>query len=238
MSAEPAISESEAEVHARKLLKEKEWFLAYDASRAALESWPANRNVRHYAARALIALGAPEEAEKILEPLTGGSAVSHSTDEETLGLLGRVYKAKWQESLSLEDARSCRDIYLRAFQQTGGHWTCVNVITMSWILGRMLERSGDAAGANAELKIAREMAQQALLACGKELANTSGTDRFWALASRGEAWLHLDKPDEAIRTFEEASAIAQDDHSLIVPPARQMRMLQEHGFPVPPRVLE
>ena len=66
-----------------------------------------------------------------------------ATDEETLGLLGRVHKAKWQESGSLEDARRCRDVYLRAFQVTNGHWTCVNAMTMSWIIAQMLQKQGD-----------------------------------------------------------------------------------------------
>src|SRR3989442_13380446 len=110
------MDEGEAEAQTRTLLEQQQWFLAYDAARNAIARWPGNARLRQYAARALISLQAPEEAEKILEPLCPAA----EGDEETLGLLARVHKAKWQESQKLEDARRWRGVYPRAFESTRG----------------------------------------------------------------------------------------------------------------------
>ncbi|HEX3356913.1 MAG TPA: adenylate/guanylate cyclase domain-containing protein [Tepidisphaeraceae bacterium] len=227
------ISAEETERKARELLNQGQWFLAYDVARGAMGQFPQSNPLRHYAARAAISLGASEEAEKILEPLSAGVL-----DEETLGLLGRVHKAKWQESGSFEDARRCRDSYQRAYESTGGHWTCVNAMTMSWILGQMLQKNGQSEAAKKEFEISRDLARKTLAVCDRELVNASGDDRFWALASKGEAWLELGEAQQAIEAFEQAAREAKGQYRLTVSPVRQMRLLQDHGLKIPVRILE
>ena len=240
------LTESDAELQTRELLKQGQWFLAYDAAKRGLERWPQNLKLRHIAARALISLNAPEEAEKILQPICATAdldaaqpdAAHAATDEETLGLLGRVYKTKWLESGSLNDARGVAGTHTCAFQTTAGHWTCVNAMTMSWIVAQLEARAGDAGRSRAELETTRQLAQSALEACDRQLVHAVQDERFWALCSRAEALLHLGRADEAVADFEEAARDTHERYEMLASPARQMHLLLEHGMSVPPRIME
>src|SRR4051794_1620283 len=66
-----AAAESESSVKA--LVDAGQWFLAYDAAQKALAAGVETPRVRQLAARALIRLGAPEEAKRVLEPLCKGA---------------------------------------------------------------------------------------------------------------------------------------------------------------------
>lgn len=217
------------ETRAKRLLDEHQWFLAYDAAKAGIAQYPQNLRLKHLAARALIPVGATEEAFRVL-------IAQQAEDEETLGLLARVYKARWLESGSDEDARQCRQMYLRGFQISGGHWTCINAASMSWILSQIDRRRGDEASAQREEDQARSLAQQTLIACENDIASGSDDKRFWALASAGEAYLHLNRPADAIKAFSDADATAKHNFTMLVSAARQFRLLKKHGLSIPPEI--
>jgi class 3 adenylate cyclase len=220
------LSESDSASLAKRLLDEHQWFLAYDAAKAGIAQYPQSLRLRHLAARALIPVGATEEAFKVL---TAQSA----QDEETLGLLARVHKARWLESGSDEDARQCREMYLRAFQISGGHWTCINAASMSWIIAQIDRKHSDEASAQREEATAKSLAQQTLAACANDLKSDSDEKRFWSLASAGEAYLHLNRPLDAVKAFLDADAIAKHNYNMLVSAARQFRLLKKHGLWIP-----
>jgi class 3 adenylate cyclase len=223
------LSESDSASLAKRLLDEHQWFLAYDAAKAGIAHYPESLRLRHLAARALIPVGATEEAFRVL-------TAQQAEDEETLGLLARVHKARWLESGSDEDARQCRDLYLRAFQISGGHWTCINAASMSWIIAQIDQKRGDETAAVREEEQTRTLAQQTLIACANEIQSDSEEKRFWSLASAGEAYLHLNKPADAINAFQNADSIAKHNYTMLVSAARQFRLLKKHSLSIPAEI--
>jgi len=231
-SAQP-VSVGEVAAAVKRLLDDGQWFLAYDAVREGLKQFPHEVVLHQLAARALIRLGAIDEARQILETLCQRVGAS---DEETVGLLARVYKDAWRESANLEDARRCRDMYLRAFRTTGGYWTCINAATMSWVLGRLALKRNDPASAQAEQALARDLAAQARVLCRDALASAHDEDRFWMLATLGEASLHLQDDAAAINAYQQAAGILSRSNEAIASARQQLGLLRRHGLAIPPAI--
>lgn len=292
---DPAEAAEEAAVKA--LVDDRQWFLACDAARNS-RYFETNLKIKQYGAKALLRLGAVEEAKKILEPLCGPpdlqspqvtqlyavarsaaaelasapagppstkaieafadllGAVSRAkgafgaaraSDEETVGLLARAYKADWNESGDIEDARRCRNTYMQAFQASGGHWSGANAATMSWILSQLLAARGQEAGARAEKEQANRLASQVLTICERDLPRATGEERFWVLATMGEARLLQGEEQQAISYYTQAAEVARQEerkskhgrsNEWLVSTVGQLRMLQAQHFPVPAAILE
>lgn len=162
---------------------------------------------------------------------------ARATDEETIGLLARAYKEVWNESGRPQDARRCRDMYLRAFRLAHGTWTCINAATMSWVVGETEAALGNAAAAQQEKALCQELAGQANELCQRQLATAKGEGRFWLLATQGEALLHLGREAEAITAYEQAAASMEVGDWMLASAARQLRWLRQWGFRVPERIL-
>ncbi len=281
---------AEQEGAVKQLLDGGQSFLALDAAQSAIGQFPSSLKLKQYAARALLNLGATEEAKKILEPLClsldpadphflqmfdhfraaaahvvrepigtapsaearaafaelietvgrsqGRISATRAADEETVGLLAKTYKEAWRQSGRLEDARRCRDLYLRAYRQTGGTWTLINAATMSWVVGRLETAAGHAEQSQQDAALARELAQAAVAACGRQLATVAPGERFWLLATQGEALLHLDRDAEAVVAYQQAVAQPHPDDWMLVSAAGQLRLLAQWGFPVPAAIFE
>ena len=211
----------------RQHASEGQWFLAYDTARQGIESYPNVPAFKQEAALALINLGAIAEAEKMLLPISpdlgdGGS-------EETIGLLGRVYKELWRETRHVSDARRCRDMYRGAFAASGGYWSCINVATMTRVLAE------DPAAQKREELLAesRRYAELAIQKCADELAHATGDALFWLAATTGEARLLLGDERGAIGDFQRARSLALHRHGQIVSIRRQLTLLSNVGVSVP-----
>ncbi|MDQ2800850.1 MAG: DUF4071 domain-containing protein, partial [Armatimonadota bacterium] len=135
--------QAEAEAAVRQMLDRGQTFLAHDLARTALHRFPDSARLKQAVALTLLRAGALSEAQAALEclyptPLRPDAVpLRHATqvDEETLGLIARVYKDLWKRSGQPEDACRARDAYLRGFQASGGYWTGINAATLSWIVG-------------------------------------------------------------------------------------------------------
>lgn len=148
-----------------------------------------------------------------------------SSDEETLGLLARVYKDIWKRSDDPNDAHRSRDAYLRTFRVTGGYWTGINAATMSWLIG--------------EEQLAKDLARQVLEVCEAALneANSS-EERYWIKATIGEANLLLKDEKKAIGAYQEATKLAGHKYAQIVSSLQQLNLMEKHGFSVPSELFD
>ena len=158
---------------AHRALSLGEPLLAYDACRFALQSQPDNRRLRQMQALALARCGALEQARDVLEQLYDRG----SRDDETLGILARIYKDRSLESPDPGAAREllCRSLefYSEAYKLAGGYWSGINAATVALASGNM----------EMAMALASRVRSQCL-----QVLEKSPSD-MWALATLGEAAL-------------------------------------------------
>jgi len=195
------------------MLDQGQTFLAHDLAQSALRRFPDSVRLRQAAALALLRAGALAEAQGVLESLGA------PPDEETLGLLARVYKGLWKRSGTPEDARHARDAYLRGFRASHGLWTGINAATMSWIVG--------------DRALAAQLAGQVLDICAQTSSRGADADGYWRLATEGEALLLLGREEDAAASYAAAAARAGRRYASVAASRQQLQLLAAHGFPVP-----
>jgi len=198
------------------MLDEGQTFLAHDLARSALLSYPDSVRLRQSLALALLRAGALSDAKATLREMR---SVQPEADGETLGLVGRVYKEQWKRSRATNDARRARDAYRRGFEATRSLWTGINAATLSWVAD--------------EQSVAVALAAQVLAIMEAETPPDDPGDRYWWLATRGEALLLVGRAEESVAAYQEAVAIAGRRHASLATSRAQLEMLTAHGFPIP-----
>ena len=175
---------------AEKVLAQGEPLLAYDVVNDALAKWPEDTRLRQLQGLALARSGATERANAALEKLRRAG----QADEETLGMLARTYKDLASQTGSrVEEKRFLRraaEIYLEAYERTGGYWSGINAATMNLLTGRT--------------KHATELVKRVQKQCHKSLSAGYG-DEYWLLAALGEAALILRNWTEAEKWYRRAA---------------------------------
>jgi class 3 adenylate cyclase/tetratricopeptide (TPR) repeat protein len=186
-----------AEIYQRlgaRLLKLGELLLAYDVISEGLKPWPDDLRLRQLQAHALTRLGATDKANALLLALYDEGL----RDEETLGMLARTHKDLWQqEDDPVERERQLQQayrFYAEAYRLSGGYWTGINAATIALLSGRRDH--------------ARALAAEVRELCLAELGRMeeTGGDRYWTLATLGEAALVSEDWPEAARRYDEATA--------------------------------
>jgi class 3 adenylate cyclase/tetratricopeptide (TPR) repeat protein len=160
-------------------------------------------------------------------------SAARAADVDTIVLLAGAYKDAWEETGRIEDARKCRDTYLQAFRQARAVHSCINVASMSWIIGEM-----DPAEREKDKELARGMALRALELVDREYAASQGEQRFWLSVARGEAMLNLGRSAEASAAYEQAARESVQNDAIRADAVRQLRLLMRHGLRVPESVLQ
>jgi len=185
--------------------------LAYDVLSEGRQHDPAHVRLRQLLALAMARSGAARDANAILLQLVAEGHV----DEETLGLLSRTDK---DVALNAADPAVRRthlgrafSRYADAYQQTGGYWSGINAATMAVLLGRQ----DDAAAIAADVR-------QRCLALSRD---PQRPDRYWVLATLGEAALVREAFDEAEDWYGKAAAAAAGRHGDIVSTRRNARLI-------------
>jgi class 3 adenylate cyclase len=207
-----------AEIYQRlgaRLLKLGELLLAYDAISEGLKPWPDDLRLRQLQAHALTRLGATERANALLLALYEEGL----RDEETVGMLARTHKDLWQqEDDPVERERQLQQsykFYAEAYRLSGGYWTGINAATLALLSGRR--------------EHARALAAEVRELCLAELRRMeeTGGDRYWTLATLGEAALISEDWPEAARRYDEA---AGDGRQLgeLTSTRRNARLIIEH----------
>ncbi|UCF38807.1 MAG: DUF4071 domain-containing protein, partial [Acidobacteriota bacterium] len=200
---------------ARRFIKLGEPLVAYDVVTEGLKEQPDDPQLRQLLALALARSGVQERAETVLLELIEDGY----QDEETLGTLARIHKDLWQ--LTSDPAEKRRQLerafetYEEAYRLTGGYWTGINAATMAAILGRNKE--------------AGVLAREALHLCQKDLDSLGPTDdRYWALATLGEACLILRDMSGAEEWYREAAEAGKGRIGDLSSTLRNARLLFRH----------
>jgi class 3 adenylate cyclase/tetratricopeptide (TPR) repeat protein len=208
-----------AEVYQRlgsRLIKLGEMLLAYDVISEGLKPWPGDLRLRQLQAHALTRLGATERANALLRALYDEG----QRDEETVGMLARTHKDLWQQAA--DPAARERQLqlsykfYEEAYRLSGGYWTGINAATIALLSGRRDH--------------ARALAAEVRELCLAELAREEGAggDRYWTLATLGEAALVSEDWPEAARRYDEAVADAPRQLGELTSTRRNARLIIEH----------
>jgi len=183
---------------------------AHDVLSEGLEFFPENLRITQLFALASIKCGFLGKARELL---TGLVEKGHK-DEETLGILGRVYKDMWlltggegKDSTYLEQSRN---LYLEAFRRNRGYYSGINAASMSLMLG--------------EEELARKLAKVALRICMDLMRDPAQRD-YWGLATLGEGFLLLKRFDEATRYYGFARQRGGKNYSYLASTRKQLRLL-------------
>lgn len=199
-----------------RILKLGEPLIAFDVLEEGLRHWPEDVRLRQLRALALARSGATRRANALLDQL---QREGHS-NEETLGLLARTHKDLWMQTADLTEKNrqlqlACK-FYTEAYQRTGGYWTGINAATTAHFLG---ER-------DRATTVARGVRQHCLEALERTKERTG--DRYWLLATLGEAALILEEWGEAVDWYAKAAEEGRGQFGDLATTRRQARLVLKH----------
>jgi len=200
----------------RRLLKLGEPLLAYDILTEGLKTQTAHVQMRQQMALALARSGATQRSDAILTQL---DEQGHR-DEETLGILARTHKDLWTRAATKSEGnrqlRLAHKFYQEAYKLTHGYYSGINAATLALLLGRNEDARG-LAGA----------VRRACLAELKTLPPDS-ENRYWPLATLGEACLILRRWSDAEDWYGQAAKIAKGNFADLSSTRRNARLILDH----------
>jgi class 3 adenylate cyclase len=136
-------------------------------------------------------------------------------DEETLGILGRVYKEMWLSSSGGSpdhpSLKKSRNLYLKAFINTHGNYSGINAASLSLIMG--------------DTATAHKLARKVISICSESLKEEGNKKDYWIIATLGEAFILLGKQKQAQKYYGLARKIAGKNYSSIASTRRQLKLL-------------
>ena len=183
---------------------------AHDILREGLRYFPGALRMTQLFALSQIKCGYLLNARRLLTQLL---KKGHD-DEETLGMLGRVFKEMWQttggDSLKDPNLRKSRYLYLKAFIKNRGYYSGINAASLSLMMG--------------ERETAEKLAARVLKICRKA-SEAQETSDYWLLATLGEAHINLGEMREAARYFRLAKRKAGKNFSYLASTRRQLKLL-------------
>ncbi|MGA2762266.1 MAG: TRAFs-binding domain-containing protein [Spirochaetia bacterium] len=186
---------------------------AHDVLKEGLRVFPGHARLTQKYCLSLIKCGFLLTARDLLTRLMK----DQHFDEETLGILGRVYKEMWLiESDGAPGhphlARS-RELYLGAFRRSGGYYSGINAASLSLIMG--------------ERDVSGKIARQVLHSCAGRLKDSSLRD-YWTLASVAEAFLLLGRQERAAKFYRIARVRCRNNYSNLSSTRRQLLLLSRY----------
>lgn len=199
-----------------RILKLGEPLFAYDVLREGLIEWPTDVRLRQLQALALARSGATQRANDILVQLL---EAGHS-DEETLGVLARTYKDLWAQATDERERQRQLQLaykfYDEAHERSSGYYSGINAATMALLLGERARA----------ISLARGVRE----ACLEELKGLPplSDDRYWPLATLGEAALILGEWDEAENWYEQAAEAGQTKFGELTSTRRNARLIIDY----------
>jgi tetratricopeptide (TPR) repeat protein len=178
----------------------------------ALINQGSNLRLDQLYALALSKSGAPEEAQRYIEPVYR----NHQEDAETAGIMGSIYKAMFRKNQQTSFAIQSRDTYLRNFVATTSHYTGINAASMSAMIMQGSK--------------SKEIARQII-----SVIHQDSTD-FWELATLGEAYLLTKESEKSIEYYIKARKAAGSDWGKISSVYDQLWLLN-HYVPVQKEIM-
>ena len=200
----------------RRVLKLGEPLLAYDVLSDALKESPNNVEVRQQLALALARSGATQRANFILTQLRDEG----HRDEETLGILARTHKDLWMHATAKPEAnrqlKLAHKFYHEAYKLNRGYYSGINAATLAVLIGK-----------EDEAKVLAKEVRDACLAELRSLPKNS-PNRYWPIATLGEASLIARRWTEAEDWYAQAAAIAKGQFADLSSTRRNARILLNH----------
>ncbi len=192
---------------ARRFLELGEPLTAYDVVRRALgedqrpqrplfDDEPSIITLRQWKALALARSGAHERARLVLEGV--------QLDGHGQGILARLDKDIWLRERSSETLEKAILSYRRAFQAKESNWIGINLATLLKVGGKHQEARERAQwtfdNTLSELKRLEEL----------EKKQRKKARRFWPLLTAAEAYLVLEKAEQAMQRYREAAEVGRE----------------------------
>jgi hypothetical protein len=172
-----------------------------------------NLRLRQLHALSLSKSGAPEAARDYLEPFYK----TNSSDPETAGILGSIYKELFKKNQQVALALQSRDTYLKNFEATGSYYTGINASAMSAMVMQASK--------------SREIANRVIQSIQPD------TTDFWELATLGEAYLLIKEKVRSTELYVKARKSAGTDWGKIISVYHQLWLLN-HFIPVSAEVVK
>ena len=195
---------------------------AHDILKDGLRCFPDHPRIAQLASLSLIKSGFLLSARSLLE----GMVKRGHLDEETLGILGRVYKEMWLiEGNGATDhphLTKSRELYLGAFKRSRGPWSGINAASLSMIMG--------------DRENAASLARTVVRLCAERWKRPDRRD-YWTLATVAEASLLLGQQERAARYYAHARRFSTSGYSSLASTRRQLRLLARY-LPVDAKVLD
>ncbi|HKO59975.1 MAG TPA: TRAFs-binding domain-containing protein [Pyrinomonadaceae bacterium] len=200
----------------QRVLKLGEPLLAYDVLTEGLKCSPGDVRLQQLLALALARSGATLRANALLMRLL---EQGHS-DEETLGILARTHKDLWARAVAPTERkrqlRLAHQFYAESYKLNRGYYAGINAATLSLQLGNQDEASS--------------LARNVMKASLKELEALpmDNPNRYWPLATAGEAALILGRWSEAEDYYSQAAEIGRGHFVELSSTRRNARLILDH----------
>lgn len=184
---------------------------AHDILGEGLRFFPDNLRITQLYGLSAIKCGFLFEARDLLSRLV---KEGHD-DEETLGILGRLYKEMWLleggEQTDHPSLRTSRNLYLKAFLKSHGYYSGINAATMSAVVG--------------DWDNAEKLARRVMKICQEQIEKGGGRGP-WLHATIGEAGTLLGEEETSLRAYRRARDEAHGNLSEIASMRRQLKLLR------------
>ncbi|MDX6693740.1 MAG: hypothetical protein QOF02_1343 [Blastocatellia bacterium] len=198
-----------------RILKLGEPLFAYDVLSEGLNQWPKDVRLRQLQALALARSGVTQRANELASQLL---KEGHN-DEETLGLLARTHKDLWSLATAKQDKRKqlrlAYKFYNEAHKRSGGYYSGINVATMALLLDDR-ERA---------VALAKKLREECLDELKK--LEPESDERYWPLATLGEAALIMGEMKEAEGWYGQAGENGQTSIGQLTSTRRNARLILE-----------
>ncbi|HTP58888.1 MAG TPA: TRAFs-binding domain-containing protein [Spirochaetia bacterium] len=195
---------------------------AHDILKEGVRVFPGHLQVTQRYCLSLIKCGFLVTARELLTRLMKDGHF----DEETLGILGRVYKEMWLSEGSGERGHphlaKSQELYLGAFRRSRGYYSGINAASLSLIMGKK--------------DLSRKVARKVLRICADLLKDPSQRS-YWLLATVAEAFLVLGRQEKAAKFYRLARARSSRNYSNLASTRRQLTLLARYST-VHPAVLD
>ena len=161
-------------------------------------------------------LPADERLDRALETLREIADFETTTVQETLGLIGAVYKRKWEIDNQRENLEQSLVYYLRGYEQGPRGDQGYTAINAAYILDRLAhleetqaKKAGRELVDNESRKKARSIRQKVVDEVGPLRKDPDLKDKWWYYATVAEAHFGLQNYDEAVKWIHDGHAAAQ-----------------------------
>ena len=189
--------------------------LGLEVTGEGLETFPEDVHLRQVQGLALARSGSTEAANLVLERLRSQGHL----EDETLGVLARTHK-----DIGLAAAAETRDhhldaalqLYAQVYERNRSYWAGINVATLAALQGD----PGQAAS------VAREVTAECMNAI--ESLGATHPDRYWVLATLGEAALSLGDWAAAENWYRQAGEAGRQRFGDLNSTRRHAQLMVEH----------